>query len=189
MCIFLARGSLNLSKNGRNGFLRQFWSIKAIYLTYSYFWGQDNFPGISETLRRLQESGSILDHSRPLSRHRDSSSRGYRTIAPAGPTPSTSRGLSSSSSTSRRPSDGEQSYHRRQAKRWLTEINGKLAEAEDRLGKLTRELNARRDLERRAQAAREEVARLCGIRKEFGEDGFQEQVRGASRTTHSGPQP
>ena len=106
-----------------------------------------------------------------------------------GPTPSTSRGSSSSSSTSKQPSDGEQSYHRRQAKRRLTEINGKLAEAEDRLGRLTQELNARWDLERRAQQAREEVARLRGIRKEYGEHGLQEQVPGASRTTHSGPQP
>ena len=34
---FNARGSLIFSKNGRNGFLRQFWSRKAIYLMYSYF--------------------------------------------------------------------------------------------------------------------------------------------------------
>ena len=44
MCIFLARGSLNFSKNGRNGLLGQFLSRKAIYLMYSYFWGPDNVP-------------------------------------------------------------------------------------------------------------------------------------------------
>ena len=149
---------------------------------------EETLRTLQETLRRLQDSGSITDRSRPSSRNRDSSSRVYRTVAPAGPTPSTSRGSSSSLSTSKRPSDGEQSYHRRQAKTRLTEINGKLAKAEDRLGRLTQELNAKRDLERRAQAAREEVARLRGIRKEYGEHRFQEQVRGASRAAHPGPQ-
>ena len=144
---------------------------------------EETLRTLQETLRPLQDSGSIADCSRPSCRNRD-----YRMVAPAEPNPSTSRGSSSSSSTSKRPSDGEQSYHRRQAKRRLTEINGKLAGAEDRLGRLTRELNARRDLERHAQAAREEVARLQGIRKEYGEHGFQEQVRGASRAVHSGPQ-
>ena len=47
MCNFLARGSLNFSKNGKNEFLRQCWSRKAIYLMYSYFWDRDNVPGIS----------------------------------------------------------------------------------------------------------------------------------------------
>ena len=28
--------NVRFSKNGRNGFLRQFWSRKAIYLMYSY---------------------------------------------------------------------------------------------------------------------------------------------------------
>ena len=102
---------------------------------------EETLRTLKETLRRLQEGGSISDRSRPSNRHREPSSQGYRTVAPAAPTPSTSRG-SSSSSTSKRPSDGEQSYHRRQAKCRLTEINGKLAEAEDRLGRLTRELNA-----------------------------------------------
>ena len=99
-----------------------------------------------------------------------------------------SQGLSSSSSTSKRPSDGEQSYHRQQAKRRLTEINGKMAEAEDRLGRLTRELNTRRDLERRAQAAREEVARLKCIRKEYKEHRFQDSFQGTSRPAQPGPQ-
>ena len=125
------------------------------------------------SLRLLQDEGSIGDWSRPTGRHRDSSSRGYRMVAPAQPTPSTSRGLSSSLGTSKRPSDGKQSYHRQQAKHRLTEINCKLAEAKDRVGRLTRELNARRDLERKAQAAREEISRLKGIRKEYGEHRFQ----------------
>ena len=149
---------------------------------------EETLRTLQETLRHLQDSGSLQDCSQPSSRNRDSSSRGYRTVAPAGPTPSTSQGLSSSSSTSKQPSDGEQSYHRQQAKRRLAEISGKLAEAEYRLGRLTRELNARRDLERRAQAAREEVTRLRGIRMEYGEHGFQDQVRGTSRPAHPGPQ-
>ena len=149
---------------------------------------EETLRTLQETLRHSQENGSIRDRSRPMSRNRDTSSRGNRTVSPAGPTQSMSRGSSSSSSTSKRPSDGEQSYHRRQAKRRLTEINGKLAEAEDRLGRLTRELNARRDLEHRAQAAREEVARLRGIRKEYGEHRFQDPLRGTSRPTHPGPQ-
>ena len=115
-----------------------------------------------------------------------SSSQGYRTVAPAQPTPSTSRGSPSSSSTSKRPSDGEQSYHRQQAKHRLTEINGKLAE--DRLGRLARELYARKDLELKAQAAREEIARLKGIRKENGEHIFQDSFRGSSVPTHPGSQ-
>ena len=144
---------------------------------------EETLRTLQETLRRLQDSGSNQDRSGPSSRNRDSSFRGYRTVAPAGPTPSMSWGSSSSLSTSKLPSDGEQSYHRLQAKRRLTKINGKLAKAEDRLGRLTRELNARRDLERRAQAARGEVARLGGIRKEYGD-----QVRGTSRSAHPGPQ-
>ena len=148
---------------------------------------EETLRTLQETLRRLQQEGSIPDRSRSNNRSREPSSRGYRTVAPAPSTPSTSRG-SSSSNSSKRPSDGEQSYHRRQAKRRLTEINGKLAEAEDRLGRLTRELNARRDLERRAHEAREEVARLKGIRKEYGEHGVKEQIRGTSRTTYTGPQ-
>ena len=109
-------------------------------------------------------------------------------VAPAQPTPSTSRSSSSSWSTSKRPSDGKQSYHRRQAKLRLTEINGKLAKTEDRLGRLTRKLNARRDLERKAQAAREEIARLKGIRKEYGEHRFQDSFRGPSGPKHPGTQ-
>ena len=54
------------------------------------------------------------------------------------------------------------------------EVNGKLAEAEERLGRLTRELNSRRDLERKTQAAREERARLKGFRKEYGDHRFQD---------------
>ena len=99
---------------------------------------EETLRTLQEPLRRLLENWLIRDRSWPTSRNRDSSSQGYRTVAPVGPTPSTSRGSSSSSSTSKRPSDGEQSYHRRQAKRRLTEINGKLAEAEDRLGQAHR---------------------------------------------------
>ena len=55
-------------------------------------------------------------------------------------------------------------------------------------GRLTWELNARRDLERKAQAAREEIARLKGIRKEYGENRFKVSFRGSSWPTHSGTQ-
>ena len=141
---------------------------------------EETLKTLQETLRHLQDNESIRDRSRPTSRHQDSSSQGCRTVAPAEPTPSTSRGSSSSSSISKCRSDGERNYHRRQVKRRLTEINGKLAEAEDRLGRLTRELNARRELERRAQAAMEEVSRFKGIRKEYGEHRFQDSFWGVN---------
>ena len=111
---------------------------------------EETLRTLQETLRCLQSNGMLGDWSRPIGRHQDSNSQGYRTVALAKPTPSTSQGSSLSSGTSKRPSNGDLGYHRQQAKCQLAEINGKLAEAEDRLGRLTRELDARRDLKRQA---------------------------------------